>query len=47
MLELPQGRRICVRLTIRCSNVFAAKDWLDPAVLPNGDDWQYWLFKEA
>jgi len=29
------------------ANVFAAKDWLDPAVLPNGDDWQYWLFKEA
>jgi peptide/nickel transport system substrate-binding protein len=22
-------------------NVFATKDWLEPSILPNGDDWQY------
>jgi peptide/nickel transport system substrate-binding protein len=27
-------------------NIFASKKWLQPAVLPNGDDWQYFDFKE-
>lgn len=26
-------------------NIFATKDWLTPAILPNGDDWQYRHFK--
>lgn len=26
-------------------NVFAAKKWLQPSVLPNGDDWQYRFFR--
>jgi peptide/nickel transport system substrate-binding protein len=29
------------------ANVFATKQWLDPAILPNGDDLQYSLFKEV
>jgi peptide/nickel transport system substrate-binding protein len=28
-------------------NLFATKDWLAPATLPNGDDWQYSHFKPA
>ena len=28
-------------------NIFATKKWLKPAILPNGDDWQYRDFKEA
>lgn len=28
-------------------NLFATKDWLEPAILPNGDDWQYAYFKPA
>ncbi len=28
-------------------NVFAAKTWLNPAVMPNGDDQQYHLYREA
>ena len=27
-------------------NIFASKKWLQPSVLPNGDDWQYFDFKE-
>lgn len=26
-------------------NIFATKDWLEPSILPNGDDWQYRHFK--
>jgi peptide/nickel transport system substrate-binding protein len=26
-------------------NVFATKEWLEPSILPNGDDWQYRHFK--
>lgn len=26
-------------------NSFATKDWLEPSILPNGDDWQYRHFK--
>ena len=25
-------------------NIFVSKDWLKPAILPNGDDWQYQFF---
>jgi peptide/nickel transport system substrate-binding protein len=28
-------------------NIFATKKWLKPAILPNGDDWQFRDFKEA
>ncbi|MGQ3030080.1 MAG: ABC transporter substrate-binding protein, partial [Ferrovibrionaceae bacterium] len=28
-------------------NVFASKKWLRPAILPNGDDLQLGLFREA
>ncbi len=28
-------------------NLFAVKDWLEPAILPNGDDWQYAHFAPA
>ena len=28
-------------------NVFATKKWLEPSILPNGDDWQYRYFREA
>jgi peptide/nickel transport system substrate-binding protein len=27
-------------------NIFASKKWLKPAILPNGDDWQYRHFEE-
>jgi peptide/nickel transport system substrate-binding protein len=27
-------------------NMFATKNWLNPAILPNGDDWQYRHFEE-
>jgi peptide/nickel transport system substrate-binding protein len=27
-------------------NMFASKKWLNPAILPNGDDWQYRHFEE-
>ena len=27
-------------------NIFASKKWLQPSILPNGDDWQYRYFKE-
>jgi peptide/nickel transport system substrate-binding protein len=27
-------------------NMFASKKWLKPAILPNGDDWQYRYFEE-
>lgn len=27
-------------------NIFASKSWLQPSILPNGDDWQYRFFKE-
>lgn len=26
-------------------NIFATKDWLQPSILPNGDDWQYRYFQ--
>ena len=26
-------------------NIFATRDWLQPAILQNGDDWQYHDFK--
>ncbi len=29
------------------ANVFGARRWLEPAILPTGDDWQYWLFWPA
>lgn len=29
------------------ANVFAVKNWLKPAILPSGDDWQYRYFAEA
>ena len=29
------------------TRIFAAKSWLAPALLPNGDDWQYRYFKDA
>ena len=28
-------------------NVFGVRSWLDPAVLPTGDDWQYWNFRAS
>lgn len=28
-------------------NIFASKTWLQPAILPNGDDWQYRDFTET
>jgi peptide/nickel transport system substrate-binding protein len=27
-------------------NIFASKKWLQPAILPNGDDWQYRHFRQ-
>jgi peptide/nickel transport system substrate-binding protein len=29
------------------ANVFGARTWLQPAILPTGDDWQYWRFRSA
>jgi peptide/nickel transport system substrate-binding protein len=29
------------------ASLFAAKKWLQPAILPNGTDWQYEFFREA
>lgn len=29
------------------TRIFAAKTWLNPAMLPNGDDWQYRYFRDA
>jgi peptide/nickel transport system substrate-binding protein len=29
------------------ANVFGARRWLEPAVLPTGDDWQFWNFHEV
>jgi peptide/nickel transport system substrate-binding protein len=29
------------------ANVFGSRTWLEPAVLPTGDDWQFWNFREA
>jgi peptide/nickel transport system substrate-binding protein len=29
------------------SNVFATKNWLEPSIMPNGDDWQYRYFRET
>ena len=26
-------------------NIFASKKWLQPSILPNGDDWQYSLLQ--
>lgn len=29
------------------ASIFAARKWLEPAILPNGTDWQYEFFREA
>jgi peptide/nickel transport system substrate-binding protein len=29
------------------TRIFAAKSWLNPFLLPNGDDWQYRYFRDA
>jgi peptide/nickel transport system substrate-binding protein len=29
------------------ANVFGSRRWLEPAVLPTGDDWQFWNFREV
>jgi peptide/nickel transport system substrate-binding protein len=29
------------------TRIFAAKTWLNPFLLPNGDDWQYRYFRDA
>jgi hypothetical protein len=47
MLELPQGRRLCVRLTVRCSNhVIHLNRWWNPAVEDQCTDRAYRIGQE-
>jgi peptide/nickel transport system substrate-binding protein len=46
MQELMEDSAAFIWLTHE-ANVFGSRRWLEPSVLPSGDDWQFWNFREV